>query len=210
LKVLLAAVVLLAVAGGAWFVAQQRHSVAPAVPTPAPTDAPAPTAPPEPTPTTAPEPTVAVKEVPTSALVTFKSNIYSELSINGKRQSANLPRATTVSLKPGRYVAVFDAPGFMKIPREFEISPTDPKPVTVSAEFPGRGSVTFTVVPAGAEIRLDGVLIGASTGAPMKKTLRAGPHEISVSLAGHRTYTRTIDVAEDDSFAIPRIELKRE
>ncbi len=61
---------------------------------PDPTDAPAPTAPPEPTPTTAPEPTVAVKAVPTSALVTFKSNIYAELSINGKRQSANLPRAT--------------------------------------------------------------------------------------------------------------------
>ncbi len=105
---------------------------------------------------------------------------------------------------------MFDAPGFMKIPKEFEISATDPKPVTVSAEFPGRGSVTFTVLPAGAEIRLDGVLIGASTGAPMKKTLRAGPHEISVSLAGHKTYTRTIDVAEDDSFAIPRIELKKE
>ena len=44
----------------------------------------------------------------------------------------------------------------------------------------------------------------------MKKTLRAGPHEISVHLAGYKTYTRTIDVAEDDSFAIPRIELKKE
>ena len=50
----------------------------------------------------------------------------------------------------------------------------------------------------------------ASTGGPMKKTLRAGPHEISVSLAGYKTYTRTVDVAEDDSFAIPRIELKKE
>ena len=151
-----------------------------------------------------------IKEVPTTAVVTFKSNIYAELSINGKRQSAKLPRATAVTLKPGRYSAVFDAPGFMKITKEFEVSAADPKAVTVFAEFPGRGSVTFTVFPAGAEIRLDGVLIGASTGAAMKKTLRAGPHEISVSLAGYKTYTRTVDVAEDDSFAIPRIELKRE
>ena len=49
-----------------------------------PTAAPAPTAPPEPTPTAAPEPTVAVKEVPYDRLVTFKSNIYADLSINGK------------------------------------------------------------------------------------------------------------------------------
>ena len=98
----------------------------------------------------------------------------------------------------------------MKITKEFEISATDPKPVTVFAEFPGarqrhvhRGSRGGGDPPGRRPDR-------GSTGAPMKKTLRAGPHEISVSLAGYKTYTRTIDVAEDDSFAIPRIELKKE
>ena len=237
LKVFLAAIVLVAVAGGAWYVAQKKHAgdSTPPVPTPAPATtggsaAPGPatasaepaSAPPASSPLTvsadpAPPPTVAptpapvkVKEVATSAPVTFKSNIYAELSINGKKQSANLPRATTVTLKPGRYTAVFDAPGFMKITKEFEISSTEPRAVSVSGEFPGRGSVTFTVLPKGAEIRLDGVLIGASTGEPTKKVLRAGPHEISVSLAGYRTFTRTVDIAEEDSFRIPRIELKKE
>ncbi len=67
LKVLLAAVVLLAVAGSVWYIAQQRHAVVPVAPTPVPvpTAAPAPTALPEPTPTSVPVPTVAVKEVPT-------------------------------------------------------------------------------------------------------------------------------------------------
>ncbi|MGZ6989209.1 MAG: PEGA domain-containing protein, partial [Thermoanaerobaculia bacterium] len=158
----------------------------------------------------APAAVVKVKEVATTAPVTFKSNIYAELYINGKRQSANLPRATTVILKPGRYTAVFDAPGFMKVTKEFEVSGAGTKAMTVSGEFPGRGIVTFTVLPARAEIRLDGVLIGASTGGPMKKTLRAGPHEISVSLAGYKTYARTVEIAEDEPFAIPRIELKKE
>ena len=70
--------------------------------------------------------------------------------------------------------------------------------------------VNTVELPPGAEIRLDGVLIGTATGGPMKKTLRAGPHEISVSLAGYRTFTRTVDIAEEDSFRIPRIELKKE
>ena len=217
LKVFLAAIVLVAVAGGTWFVAQKKHSGAPvtptAVPLPAASTAAAPAVSAETAPPQAAAPTAApvkVKEVATTAPVTFKSNIYAELYINGKRQSANLPRATTITLKPGRYSAVFDAPGFMKITKEFEVSGAGPKAMTVPGEFPGRGIVTFTVLPARAEIRLDGVLFGASTGGPMKKTLRAGPHEISVSLAGYKTFTRTVDVAEDDSFAIPRIELKKE
>ena len=217
LKVFLAAIVLVAVAGGTWFVAQKKHSGAPvtptAVPLPATSTAAAPAVSAETAPPQAAAPTAApvkVKEVATTAPVTFKSNIYAELYINGKRQSANLPRATTITLKPGRYSAVFDAPGFMKITKEFEVSGAGPKAMTVPGEFPGRGIVTFTVLPARAEIRLDGVLFGASTGGPMKKTLRAGPHEISVSLAGYKTFTRTVDVAEDDSFAIPRIELKKE
>ena len=217
LKVFVAAIVLVAVAGVTWFVAQKKNSGAPvtptAVPLPAASMAAAPAVSAETAPPQAAAPTAApvkVKEVATTAPVTFKSNIYAELYINGKRQSANLPRATTITLKPGRYSAVFDAPGFMKITKEFEVSGAGPKAMTVPGEFPGRGIVTFTVLPARAEIRLDGVLFGASTGGPMKKTLRAGPHEISVSLAGYKTFTRTVDVAEDDSFAIPRIELKKE
>ncbi|HEX7615453.1 MAG TPA: serine/threonine-protein kinase [Thermoanaerobaculia bacterium] len=233
LKAFLAAIVLVAVAGVTWFVAQNKHSGAPGTPAPVPQPAASTTAPSttgaetatvspatadpaasaRPAPPPPVEPTAApvkVKEVATTAAVTFKSNIYAELSINGKRQPANLPRATTVNLKPGRYSAVFDAPGFMKVTKEFEVSSTEPRAMTVPGEFPGRGIVTFTALPAGAEIRLDGVLIGASSGGPMKKTLRAGPHEISVSHPGYKTYTRTVDVAEDDSFAMPRIELKKE
>ncbi|HEX5854739.1 MAG TPA: serine/threonine-protein kinase [Thermoanaerobaculia bacterium] len=212
LKIFLAAVLLVAVAGGIWYIAQQRRSVVPAAPTPAPvpTTAPAPTVPPEPAPTAIPEPTVVTRELPTTAAVTFKSNIYAELSINGKRHPASLPAPARVTLKPGRYSAVFDAPGFMKITKELEISAADPKPLTVAAEFPARGIVTVTVLPAGAEIRIDRVSIGVSTGGPMKKTLRAGPHEISASLAGYQTFSKTVHVEEDASISLPRIELKKE
>ena len=212
LKVFLAAVVLLAVGGGAWYVAHQRNAGVPLAPTPAPvpTAAPAPTAPPEPTPTAAPEPTVVIKEVPTTAVVTFKSNIYAELSINGKRQPASLPAATRVTLKPGRYVAVFDAPGFTKVQEEFEIPAAKPVPLTINGRFPPRAILSLTVRPIGAEIHIDGVLVGPSSGAPIKKTLRAGPHEISVSLAGHRTEARSVDLKEDEVYVLPAIELKKE
>ena len=232
LKVFLAAIVLVGVAGGTWFVAQSKRSAAPATPTPIPspiastTSAEPATVPPataapgtagpavstEPAPPPPAEPTAApvkVKEVATSAPVTFRSNIYAELSINGKKHAANLPRATTVSLKPGRYTAVFDAPGFMKIPKEFEVA-SEPRALTIVAEFPGRGRVTMTALPVGAEIRVDGLLIGKSTGGEVERTLRSGPHEISVSLAGYKTFTRSVDLEDGVKVAIPRIELKKE
>ncbi len=240
LKVFLAALVLLVIAGGAWFFIQNRPPKPPvstsagpagaatagtrppstAGPEPAatvttasvPPPTVAPAVAPESTPAPKPEPTappVRVREVATSAPVTFRSNIYAELSINGKRQAANLPRPTTVSLKPGRYTAVFDAPGFMKIPKEFEVA-SEPRALTVFAEFPGRGRVTLTVLPLGAEIRVDGLLIGKSTGGEVERTLRSGQHEISVSLAGYRTFTRTVDLEDGVSFAVPRIELRKE
>jgi hypothetical protein len=151
-----------------------------------------------------------IKEVPTTAVVTFKSNIYAELSINGKRQPASLPAATRVTLKPGRYVAVFDAPGFTKVQEEFEIPAAKPVPLTISGRFPPRAILSLTVRPMGAEIRIDGVLVGSSSGAPIKKTLRAGPHEISMSLAGHRSEARSVDLKEDEVYVLPAIELKKE
>ncbi len=212
LKVLLAAVVLLAVAGGVWFVVQQRRTVAPPAPTPVPvpTAAPAPTAPPEPTPTAPPEPTVVVKEVPTTAVVTFKSNMYAELSINGRKYPASLPAATRVTLKPGHYVAVFDAPGFTKVEQEFDISAANPAPLTITGKFPPRSIVSITARPVGAEIRIDGVLIGASSGASVRKSLRAGPHEITLSLKGYRTEARSVDLKEGDVYVLSPIELKKE
>jgi serine/threonine protein kinase len=244
LKVFLAAVVLVGVAGGVYYFSHQRRAMAPgsqpATAAPAPdattaagipatpsaeTTSPAPatneaaggpsTAASEPStsasaPLVVEAPKVKVKEVPTTATVTFKSNIYAELTLNGKAQAARLPRPYSLTLRPGRYTAVFDKPGFMKITKPFEIPESDPKPLTVPADFPPRGIVTLTVFPVGAEIRIDGVSHGVSNGASIKKTLRAGPHEISASLPGYRTVTKTIDVAEDDSFSLPRIELKKE
>jgi hypothetical protein len=191
--------------------------MAPAAPTPAPvptaapapTAAPVPTASPEPAPAVAPEPP-AIKEVPTTAVVTFKSNIYAELSINGKRHPASLPAAVRVTLKPGRYVAAFDAPGFMKVQEQFEIPSANPAPLTITGKFPPRAILSLTVRPMGAEVRIDGVLVGSSSGAPIKKTLRAGAHEISVSLAGRRTELRSVDLKEDEVYVLPPIELKKE
>jgi hypothetical protein len=92
-------------------------------------------------------------------------------------------------------------------PQTFDVTGPDTKAVT--AVFPAKGQIVLTVSPAGAEIRIDGVSAGPASGAPLKKFLAAGPHEIVVSLAGYRTETKAIDLDEEAQSSY-RIDLKKE
>jgi eukaryotic-like serine/threonine-protein kinase len=139
--------------------------------------------------------------------VTFRSNQVGTLTVDGQRRGPVAPSGTRVALRPGAHTAVFEVPGYMKVTKEFEVAGADTKPVL--AEFPARGIVTITVTPAGADIKIDGVSIGASTGGPLKKTLRSGTHEIVASMPGYVTGVRTVELEEEDSQVV-RIELRKE
>ncbi len=153
------------------------------------------------------EPTVPPK--PSGPVtVTFRSNQLASLTVDGKKQGSVLPAGTRLSLKPGPHTAVFEVPGFMKLPPQaFDVTGPDTKPVT--AVFPAKGQIVLTVSPPGAEIRIDGVSAGSATGAPLKKLLAAGPHEIVVSLPGYRSETKAIDL-DEEAQSTYRIDLKKE
>ncbi|MGA7992384.1 MAG: protein kinase [Thermoanaerobaculia bacterium] len=140
--------------------------------------------------------------------VTFRSNQVAILAVDGKKRGTVTPAGMRVTLKPGAHTAVFEVPGFMKLPpRTFEIGGPDAKPVT--AEFPPRALLSLTVSPPGAEIRIDGVSAGSASGTPLKKSLVAGAHEIVVSMPGYRTETRAVDLDEETQ-SVQRVDLRKE
>jgi serine/threonine-protein kinase len=154
-----------------------------------------------------PPPPPKVKESAPIA-VTFRSNQVATLTVDGRKHGTVTPAGTRVTLKPGAHSAVFEVPGFMKLPpKTFEVAGPDTKPVT--AEFPARGLLSLTVTPPGAEIRIDGVLVGSATAAPLKKSLVAGAHEIVVSMPGYKAETKAV-VLEEEAQSAARIELRRE
>lgn len=67
---------------------------------------------------------------------------------------------------------------------------------------PGRLVVRASV--EGAEVSLDGVLIGSVVdGEPVRRDLLApGRHEVVVAARGHQSYTRTIDIEQGTTFAL--------
>ena len=167
----------------------------------------------EPAASSAPPPPTAAPPAPTArpagpVTVTFRSNQVAALTVDGKKQGSVFPAGTRLALLPGPHTAIFEVPGFMKLPPQtFEVGGPETKPVT--AVFPAKGQIVLTATPPGAEIRIDGVLTATAGAAPLKKFLAAGPHEIVVNSPGHRAETRTVDLDEEDQKAI-RVDLKRE
>ncbi len=187
---------------GARLAESPRPEPTPALPTPAAAPSPEPAASTSATPADA-EPTVAVptpvppapevKEPDTPVAVTFESNQPAQLVVGGKKYSG-LPAPVRVSLKPGRYVAVFDLPNFRKKEERFEVKAGMPPPI-VRVNFPAWGFLEVSSDPPGAEVRIDGEPAGSTR---LKKALAVGRHEVEVSLPGYETVRQESEVREGD------------
>lgn len=215
LKVFLGALAILVVVGGGlgWlFLGPGARKSDPVHPTadpsataaPAPTTVPETTVPPTPAPPTA-VPT-AVPTVPTaptaptaattgSAVVS--SNAYAQVSIDGAARGSVL-KPKSFTLPPGRHVASFESGGYGPIKIPFEVTPGGSVPVR--AEFPPLGQLWISVNPdaVGAEILVDGVVVGRAGSAPLKKTVAAGPRRVQARLQGFETEEQSVEVYEQD------------
>jgi formylglycine-generating enzyme required for sulfatase activity len=70
--------------------------------------------------------------------------------------------------------------------------------------IPNWADVSVDSQPQGAEILLDGEVVALT---PAKIPIMAGRHELQLSLAGHQSWTRQLDVIANESMAIETIEL---
>jgi serine/threonine-protein kinase len=158
-----------------------------AVPTPLPAPTVAPTAP-------APAPTATVAPTGTAVL---SSNVYAQLSIDGIPRGGVL-KAKSVTLPPGRHVAAFESGGFGPLKFTFEVKAGESVPVR--ADFPPLGQLWISVNPdaVGAEVLVDGVVVGRAGNAPLRKTVAAGNRRVEARLQGFETEAKTVEVFEQD------------
>ncbi len=227
LKIFLAAIGVLVVVGGAigYFVfgpgaagrgAGRQPAATPAVasgtPAAAPTAAPAvestastastaPTAP-TPAPTAAPTPAP-----PRPGAVVLVSNAYAKVSIDGQPRGGVL-RPTRITLPAGTHKARFEIAGLPPLEKEFEVRAGES--TEVRATFPPRGQlwVTVNADAAGAEIRLDGKLLGHAKGTSLKQIVPAGTYTVEAFLPGFQSQQKTVVVPEEDVGAV-KFELQR-
>lgn len=220
LKVFLGALAILAVVGGGlgWLLlgpgakkaapsGGTAEPSATAVPAAAPIpESKAPATPPPPTavPTAVP---AAVPTIAATGTAVVSSNAYAQLSIDGARRGSVLT-AKSFNLSPGRHVASFESGGYGPIKVPFEISAGGSVPVR--AEFPPLGQLWISVNPdaVGAEILVDGVVVGRAGNAPLKKTVAEGTRRVQARLQGFETDEKSVEVYDQDKADV-LIELRR-
>lgn len=215
LKVFLGALAILLVVGGGvgWLFFREvdpskGSGEAPPTVTPAPaatpeagssgSPTPAATAVPVAAPTSAPTaaPAAARTVAPTgTALVS--SNAYAQVAIDGVPRGGVF-KPKVFLLPPGRHVASFESGGYGPIKVPFEVAAEGVVPVR--ADFPPLGQLWISVNPdaVGAEIVVDGVVVGKAGSAPLKKTVAAGSRRVEARLTGYETAGQSVEVYEQD------------
>ena len=202
LKVFLGALAILVVVGGGlgWLllgpgakkgllpkdVVEPTATAVPAA-TPLPVPTLAPTAPPP-----TPAPTVAA-----AGTAVLSANVYAQVAIDGSPRGGVL-KPVRVSLPPGKHVAAFQIADVAPIRVPFEVKAGES--VEVRGEFPPLGQLWVSVNPdaVGAEVLVDGVVVGRAGTSPLRKTVPAGSRRVEARLAGFGTEGKTVEVPEDD------------
>lgn len=150
--------------------------------------------PPTPVPTPLPTPDTVVVATGTAVV---SSNAYAQVSIDGTPRGAVFkPRSFT--LPPGRHVASFESGGYGPVKETFEVKAGES--VSVRANFPPLGQLWISVNPdaVGAEILVDGVVVGRAGNAPLKKTVAEGTRRVQARLQGFETEEQSVEVFEQD------------
>jgi hypothetical protein len=158
---------------------------------------PSPIPPPEPTAApTKPPPTAAPTAVAGGTAV-VSSNVYAQVSIDGKPRGGVF-KPSRLTLPPGRHVASFEIAGYGPIKVPFEVGAGGS--VDVRADFPPLGQLWISVNPdaIGAEILVDGVVVGRAGSAPLRKTVAAGSRRVEARLPGFEAERTTVEVYEQD------------
>lgn len=214
LKVFLGALAILVVVGGGlgWLLlGPGARKTTPAGGTAEPTGTAAPAATPISESTVPPTPAVPLAvptAVPTAAptaaatgTAVISSNAYAQLSIDGVPRGSVL-KAKSFTLSPGRHVASFESGGYGPIKVPFEVAAGGSIPVR--ADFPPLGQLWISVNPdaVGAEILVDGVVVGRAGNAPLKKTVAEGTRRVQARLQGFEPEEQSVEVYEQDKATV--------
>lgn len=109
-------------------------------------------------------------------------------------------------LEPGDYELVVSADRYQPSLQQISVPGRSAKSEFGATLTPAWGEVSFATEPAGAEVLIDGQLLGST---PYSAEILQGQHEVTLKLSGHKAWQQRLDVVAGQSQALPQVALER-
>ena len=122
-----------------------------------------------------------------------------EIRIDG-RLVGTAPLDDVLVLSAGRRRMELSADGHLPIQDDLEVAGGEPRTIRLRlARRETAGTLRITSAPADAEVRIDGLEVGAS---PVTRRLPAGGHVVEADADGYETYRTSIELADRQELAL--------
>ena len=135
-----------------------------------------------------------------SALATLKINSTTpgaDIIVNNQKRGTG---SWSGSLTAGMYLIECQKPGYHSYQTSITLAKQEEKALTIPALTAKYGSIVVSVKPIGAEVWMDGALLGTSPG--VFSNVLATKHTIEVKKAGYQTLRKTFELAEGEKNTI--------
>lgn len=149
---------------------------------------------------------ISLTPIKLPGLVTLltEPEIGAELSLDGERLGTT--PLIDAEIDPGVYQLEFSAERYLPELKELVVEGGHEKQRVIGSLTPNWAPVRIETEPPGAEVRVDGELIGST---PASLELTAGERQLEVRLGGFNAWTRRVNVVADQPQELPKIVLTR-
>lgn len=151
-----------------------------------------------------PDQSVAFEFVRLPGLISFATDPEADAEVRVDGELIGTTPMTDVEVKPGRHQVQFTAERYLTKIMSLDVEGGHEHDRLTAELTPSWAPVSVSSKPAGAEIRVDGRVLGET---PAELELTAGDRQIEVSLAGYNSWRRRIRVVADEPQSLPEITL---
>lgn len=148
--------------------------------------------------------TVALEFVRLPGLISFATEpaVAAEIRIDG--EVVGTTPISDYEVRPGTHQIQFTAERFLTELETLEVAGGHERQTLTARLTPSWAPVTVSSVPAGAEILVDGRVLGAT---PAELELTAGERTIELALPGYNGWSRRVQVVADEPQTLPEVTL---
>ena len=138
-------------------------------------------------------------------IVSIESGIVDGARVQIDGVDIGLTRLSGVLVEPGDHQMTISKERYLDYSETISIEGRSVEQRYQASLEPAWATVSLSTAPAGAEVLVDGVIVGAT---PINAEILQGRRDVTLKLSGHKAWQDDFDVIAGEDFSIPTVQLE--